>query len=430
MAHRIESSDSGVGTSSPQRRERSGPGRAIGRWWPEILVVVGFMAALVPVFHRYATSTPGELGSADYPVHLGLAELTPTSPLFLPTPHPLFHVSVYCLTWAFGAPGAAVVVLTVASGLLAALLLVFARSPFAGRPGLGRAGAWWFAVGFLVLESPAVLTHALQIGNPYDWSPSVHMYLSPTETVLAPFALATIVLLGAAIGRDGPRPRWEGPLLCLVSVASVLAKPSMTMVLLAALPVTLPMVGRVTPSVLRFVGVWFVAPNVVIGLWQTWFLETGGNDLPKASIRFAPFEMVRLLHLDEASPLLYSALLIVVLCVWAGGRRYVLDPTVALALWGFVAGIAILCLLNESGSRRFDGTFTKPAFIAGVALVVVSWRFFLGEVATFRHRPPRSWPVWMWAGGIFAVVSVAAGIIAHLDAGGWISLVNHPRRFS
>jgi hypothetical protein len=88
----------------------------------------------------------------------------------------------------------------------------------------------------------------------------------------------------------------------------------------------------------------------------------------------------------------------------------------------------MMILLNETGVRDNDGTFTKPAFIAGVLLTVTSWRFFVGEVAAWWSQPTRRWKGWLLAGALFGVVSVVAGVLAHLDASGWIHLANHARR--
>lgn len=397
------------------------------RRWPELAVVGVTVAAVVPVIYRFASTPGAELGSIDYATHLEIARSTGGAPLFLPTPHPIFHVLVYLLSGLVGEVWATTIVLSSACGLMTVVLLVLARRPLAGRPGLPRGAAIAFALGYWAVESPAVLAHALQVGSPYDWSPSLHMYLSPTDTISLPFALALLLVVAGVLDGSAPLTRRTGWTTAAVATASTLAKPSMAMAVIAALPFVLVVWRSSTWAHVRFLATWLVVPCVAIGLWQAWFIEVGGNDLPEGDLVVRPLEMVRLLHLDEATPLLYSALLVVGLCMWVGARRYLASAPVVVALCAFMASVAMMLLLNEGGARRIDGTFTKPAFTCGVVLAVVSWRYLLGEVAVRtvdRRRPP----AWLVATVAFAALSLAAGVIAHLDAVGAISLVDHSRR--
>lgn len=407
------------------------------------LLLVGACAAgagalMAPVFYRYASRPADVLGFADYEVHLDVASRVGFLPPRIPAPHPLFHVGVALFAGPLGQEWATSLLLGVAVALTFVVMFRLASVDFAGRPGLGVALSLAFAAGQLVVESPSMLASALHIGDVNDWAPTNHMFLSPTDTLLVPLAVIVVVLLSRAfsssdatptdLGAAAPLSRSQGVLLALASMTAMLAKPSMNMALLVAVPALLVITGRIRTRLTVFLLAWFVTPSVVVLLWQTWFIETGAAGLPEAGIAIRPFETIRMVGLDQVGPLLFLAALVVPLCLCVGPRRYLREPMVALSLLSMAASLVILVLFNETGARAGDGTFTKPAFISWAVLNVVSWRFLLGEAAHgegaagWRARR-RAW--WLPA-GVLVAVSTVAGVLTYLEAIGALRLATRP----
>jgi hypothetical protein len=393
----------------------------------DVAMAVVVAAAQVPILHRYASKPPSVVGSSDFHRHLIIVRSGSFWPLHIPTPHPLFHLSVLALVSPLGEAWATTVVLAIAAAILSVVLVALARRTFGGQDGLTGGWAAAFVVGYLLWESPAVLAHALRVGRHYDWAPSVHMFLSPTDDLLIPFALALVMLIGASLERPTSTAR-QGGVLAATCVACALAKPSLVMALFPAIVIHLTVTRRATKPQVRFLATWIGLPVALVGAWQIWFLRTGGGtDLPPMAAVVKPFDTIRALHMEQASPLLFSALLIVPLCMWAGGRRYLATPAIALSCWSLLVGYAYLILVNETGPRRFDGTFAKPAYVCGAVLVLLSLRFLLGEAAAAwrahrdGHEPV---PTWFAPAAAFAVISVASGVIGYLESVGLVVLAS------
>jgi hypothetical protein len=72
----------------------------------------------------------------------------------------------------------------------------------------------------------------LRIGNPRDWAPSIHVYLSPTDTLLAPFAILSLMIVAQVVSDPEAQTRRAGRILALVAAVTLLAKPSFTIAFL------------------------------------------------------------------------------------------------------------------------------------------------------------------------------------------------------
>lgn len=388
--------------------------------WPWRAVVVAAVTAalMTPMFVRFAREPSSVLGFSDYATHLEFASRVEFFPPNLVAPHPVFHMAVAATTWIGGQVLATSLVMFLVVMATVLVLVWFGRQSFAERPRLDVWLAVLFGAGYFVVESPAIVANALEIGNPNDWAPSDHMYLSPTDTLLVPFAVILVVLLGRTL-RIAPDDRRSGSILGAATALATIAKPSMTLVLLVALPVTVLVGGVPKRQLMRSLLVWFYVPGLVIVALQTWMLQIGVDDASRAGFALRPMETVRVTGLDKVGPLLFTPLLVVVLCLWAAGRRYLAEPTVRLSLFSVAAGIGLLFVFNETGSRAHDGTFAKPAFIAFVVLHIVSWRFLAGEFQYGRTGRVRLWVI---AAAGFLSVGAVAGVLAYLDGVGLFQL--------
>jgi hypothetical protein len=386
------------------------------------------MALAAPAFYRYASTPARQLGHSDFFNHQWWASQIRFFPPRITMPHPMLHLPTAALSRLIGSPAAITAVMCFALGLTVIVLIRIGRMTFAGMPGLGRLGAASFAVGYLVVESPTVLANALEWGNPRNWTAVNHMYLSPTETLLVPFALMLLMSLRSAVGQDfGDRSsRRDGIVLFAASVAAVLTKPTFSFVLLLVVPVYLVGARRLTVERTRFLCLWFLLPTVLIMIWQFWFVRSGQALVAYGTGGFAfrPLGTLRSVGLDQAGLPLLAPLIVVPICLWAGWRRYLREPAVGLAMGALAVSILILVLFQETGPRSFEANFTKPAFISWVALHVVSWRFLLARMAEARRAG--QWPSWVVPAAAMLVVGVAAGVVHFCDAVGIIHLVPQP----
>jgi hypothetical protein len=386
--------------------------------------VVASMVAMGVVSYRFVTRPPDEVGSYDYQTHLSLAVHTRWWPFHVDAPHPLFHLGVALLRSVLGVDWAATVTLAAAAGLTAAAVVWVCRRPFDGRPGLPVGWAGAFAFGSIFLDTPAMVARALHLGSPWAWAPTTRMVLSPTDTVQMGFAVILLVLVARALDPARPLGPDDGPVLAVVAVAAALAKPSLTLVLVPGSMLRLAVGRDLGRERVELLARWFWAPSAVIVAWQTWLLGHGGVTLRTSGVAVSPMATIRDIHLLQAGPLIATHLLVVPLCLWAGGARYRRTPELAVLGWSALPAAAQLILLVDTGTRASDGNLAKPAFIVSALVYLFSWRFLLGEVAARRGGEPgptgrRAWAV---AVAAFAAVSLAAGTLGYLEAAGVIHL--------
>lgn len=425
------------GTAGLVRRTWARPGA-----WPLTVGVGTTMVALLPVVHRYAYAGPGEIAS-DYYTHFNHAATSSIIPFKLTTPfaYPAFHLTTAALSPLFGGvEGAGTFVLCAVLGTTTGVLTWLCVRPFGGRVRTG----WWAGTGFallaLLIESPLIISQALHVGNPYDWAPNAHVWNSPTDILLVPIAITQLIVLGRAM-RDGELDRrWARGLLAISTLAMV-AKPSLSMVLVGALPLYLLASRRFRPTLLRCLGVGFYAPTLVVFVWQSWYLATQPPSNQHIEFAIEPMANLRIAGLDHTSPWFYlPPLLTLVLCVWSGGRRYWREPMIAIALWSLLVSLVPLFLLSETGRRSSDATFTKPMTMAWVVVNLLSWRFLWGEaLSVWRGEPrldadlaeassgdvaaaERRAPAWLVVAAVLLALSLVAGALVYLEAAGWMSL--------
>lgn len=377
-----------------------------------------------PIFWRYASGPPDVVHVTDYDTHLRLAAQIDLFPLYLTTPHPIFHLSVRVVSLVLGQPLAATVVLAGSSAMLVGVLVWLCTIDFGGRAPVGKKVGVAFALGYFFVESPGMIAAAAQLGSRSSWVMLNHAFSSPTDTLQLPFIVLLVALCGLAIGAT-PERAPSGLLLAAVCIFSTLMKPSILVPLMIAIPVVL-LLGRAESWRWRRCA-WVMLPGAALLAWQTWFLEVGAAGVPRAEIAIRPFEAVQLLGLSRANFLILAPAGVVLLALWAAPRRYLADPMIRLSLVSTAVAVAVMLLLNETGARRTDGSFTKPATAAWIVLHVMSWRFLLGE-AIAQSRGRRS-PVWVWIAVAFLAIGVISGIIAlaysfgfvDLDLPGWTS---------
>lgn len=444
LAQRLDDAGSGalrsvhrwwLGTGASWGRRGAASLRAAGAWvaarpasWradPERSIAMAITAVLTGIiWHRYASEPAAVLGSSDFETHLFYVEQTSLWPLRVPLPHPTFHIATATVALAVGTQAATVIVLSTASAITASMLVKLCRRSFGGSVPLP---AWWgaaFAVATLFADTPSLISRALHIGNPWDWAPAARMVLSPSETVLFPIALALLVRTADAVRRARPPTTAETGTLAALAVAAMVTKPTFAVVLVPSVAAYLTMRRRWERHLATSLAIALVVPAIAVGVWQLWFLRVGAGGFPSSDVVIDPLATVRAVNLHRTTPLAISHMAVVALCLWAGAKRYLGEPIVALAALGVGFAAIELLLLAEDGPRAFDGNFAKPAFTAGALLYLASWRFLLGEAAAWRRRGGRA-PAWLIASVAFAVVNLVAGTLGYLEAVGALALPVH-----
>lgn len=394
--------------------------------WPLVVAVTGSALLALPVIHRYAFSPSRDLVS-DYNIHLFHASRTTIVPFRLTTPfaYPGFHLSTALLRPVFGGvEGAATFLLVVAVGAAAVVLTWTGSIRFADREPIG----WWagsaFALATIFIETPLIIEQALRLGNPYDWAAVDHVFNSPTDLLVLPLALLQLLVLARAIRSDHLQRR-SGLALAVLSVAAMVAKPSLAMVLVGALPLVVLLARRLSAALVRYLLAWFYVPTAMVVAWQIWYLGAKEAGPDTVGIGIDPMATIRIVSLDRITPLfLLPEVVTIGLCVWAAGRRYLREPAIALALWSLLLSLVPLFLLAETGKRAGDATFAKPATICWVLLNLLSWRFLAGEAVTWRRgrADGAAAPPWLLAVTAFLALCLVAGAISYLDAVGITTL--------
>lgn len=364
-------------------------------------------------------------GVTDFNTHLRLMDAMALVPFHLTVPQLLFHGASVALRPVLGSVWAPTVVLSLATASTVGVLGWVGLRPFAGRPGLRPNGAAAFAVLVYLMDSPALLAQALHFGRSESWAPVAHMWVSPTETILAPLAIVLFILLVDLIDseeRPSPRRSW---LLALVAVAAVLAKPTLSLLLVVAIPAYLLTSGRRFGAALRSVVLGFAIPTAIVAVWQIWFLHTGQADFGRSSFVFDPMTSVSEAGFLSRGPVFWSPLLLLGACLLLGARRYFAEPTIALSWWTFSVSLVPLLLLAEQGMRDGDANLGKFGYIAFVMVWVFSWRFVAASMLELVRdgwdRRLRSVLIYGLT-AIMAVTSAVGGLLAVLDGIGVIRL--------
>jgi hypothetical protein len=391
--------------------------------WDAAIILVS-VAMMAPIWYRFSSSPSAAIGTSDFETHLRVAGELSLIPLRITAPHFGYHLPVAVLTPLIGAVAASVLVLSVGVGVTTAVLIWIGRSRFAERAGLSSNVARAAALLFFLIESPSVIARSLTLGEPYDWATTIHAYYNPTDTLAVGFSLLQLGLVARVLRPGANLDGRVGRQLAIVTIVSATVKPSMTLVLLCASVPSIWSLGGPAGRTTRHLARYFALPGAIVVVGQTLLLQIGSADLPEAGIAVELLGTWRVLQLDRAGPLLFSAMLVVPLCLWAGARRYVREPMVMLSLWGLLGGVAVLLLFRETGERSMDGTFAKPAFMAASVLAVVSWRFLAGEASAWwgQRRTSPALPLWLVATAAFLAVNLVAGVLSYLEGTGLIVL--------
>lgn len=410
---------------------------SLGRWFADIgrrseqltvgsaMAVTGVLGAALtaPIFHRLASEPAASVaGFNDFRAHLDFAEQMQWSPFRLTVPHPLFHLLVVGLRPALGEVWATTFVLSTATALATASLVWIAAAPLGSAPRLSARAAPLFALAFLLTESPSTLLQLVGLLDDESRFAAVHLWASPTETMLLPFVFLLVAKVSELLDDPAPDRRLIATTAAL-SLGAALAKPALTLALVPALVVLVAVDRSVHPGGRWAVTTAVVVPSVLILGWQTWFLSAG--NVPQGTSEFSvkPLATLDVIRIGHGGVAFWSALVIVPLAIRVGGARYRRDRTVQVTGLALVCALMVLLVFHEGGIRGSDGNLAKPAYFSWMLLYTWSLRHVIAFLMTTPvQRSDRRGRIGMALSAATLGALLAGGVTAWLDAVGVIRL--------
>jgi hypothetical protein len=349
--------------------------------------------------------------------------------------HPVYFTLIRVLSPTLGILVSSTAVAATATGAAVAVLIAVGRSWFDDERRLGWVGAWALGLGFVLLESPAVLIpRTSDIWGRFEAAGSfargtsyaaLHQWATPTIVMSMPFVFALFWTLLAVLrqadddGAGARRTRW---ILAVLTVFLALLQPAVVLALIPAVPLWLLVTRRWTRRTVSVAARSFVVPGALVCLAQVVFLRSNVSPFEQATWLWRPFWVWNYYGLDR--PAFWATLLFFPLCIWQGGRRYLRDPAVRLAAYGVLISIVPFLLLEQTTvADRPDGDLGVIAMMALVLLFMASLRFALGEFSVLLSRrreagPTAPLPVRTMVLGGFLGIMLCAGVIDVLGAAG------------
>ncbi len=390
-------------------------------------VAIAVSALMVPVFRRLVED-PGArvFGINDYSVHLGLARDITFWPPFPAVPHPVFHVMVRLLDPVLGTTWSPVVLMSVSVGVGAAALAWWSGLADGDHRRLGALGGTVCGVLFVVIESPKLLLIAAGLVERASPAQPLHIWGNPTDTFVLPLLFVLVpAVVWTGVRRTGVGTRRTLALAAL-TVAATATKPSYSLALIPAIPLWLWVTDRWTAARAKDLGLGVLLPaSLVIGV-QT-VLQVSGA-LPGATNGFTidPLALVDVFGWTTGGWTYWLLVVLPLLAVALGGRRFVTERTSSLILLSVAVSAIPVLLLREEGARGYDANLAKTGYFAWVLLVAWSLRFLLLELRdrTASDRAGGHLRLHLSTAAIVVVLGacLVSGLAAYADASGLADL--------
>ncbi|MCL4250185.1 MAG: hypothetical protein KJ065_18700 [Anaerolineae bacterium] len=363
-------------------------------WLPPLVLAVGLMLLLLPVFTIETTETWDQGWHFDYAAQWYYTGQPPEI-----IPHIGYHLLLIGLKNL--APGLEFrdLAILVMIGVYACTGFMTYRYLLAGGWGV-TAGRRWRAAGLsaaLHLVGPVMLLTLLN-QNMYFGYVTPHTYHNPTTIVLKPLALILffISLYGLTHAHS---PLWLMPLTLVISVASVMVKPNYALCLVpAVLLLMFVRLARRQPvdSVLLFLGL--VAPTMITLAIQMEVMTTSRGDVVFAPLQSLTIYGETLLGQVVKLPLSLLFPLAVAGVTWRASKG---DPAFQTAWLALGSGLAQYYLFNET-KHPHGGNFWWGSQIALFILFIVSARI------AWRAPLPEGRRRWLW---VALALHVICGLI-------------------
>jgi hypothetical protein len=391
-------------------------GGSVGRrraWLPRLYVALLSAAIFGPMIRQviYDPQNVGGAAAHDHEWHL-----TVMMDVFRNgegPPHFLFHLTTWLLrplTMQDDFRMAGVIALTASVGAFAVLVFEFFRwslAPLRLAVPLALAGTLIVQIA----ENPFGLSGPSSFEFPELWLP-LNAYSNPTASFMRPFAFAVFLVVVRMLAGWEPRNRSQAVSISAVAVLASLAKPSLTIVIVIALPLYVLARARSDGGIRRtdlLALKLVVAPLLATLLLQAVLVRFVAPDEFQSFVRLDPFDSF--VRWKVATPRFWASLCLPV-AVAAIGRRHLRDAPTVLAWLCFAVGVLWFSLFVETGRGGVYGmNLVFGAQFSLLLLFIVSLERLVTWSASPAARPPR-----VGAGALVATwalvgVYVASGLV-------------------
>ena len=410
-----------------------------GHEYPRVVFAGLVTAAIVAPMYPRMVPVPKVLvrGTNDIPGTIERIHVFSIWPLNLPVPHPGWTVLMKMAIPIFGVTASVAIILAAATAAATMVLVTIGRGHWDDRPRLSWPLAYVLGIGWVVFENPGLLlppngewwgrvTFAGERARGTSFA-AIHQWGTPTITLSMGFAfsLFALILLVISSTRKGSERtpklvRW----LALLTFTSTMVQPASTLVLVPGTVLYLLVTRTLSKPLVRNLGLSLVLPGVSVIAWQVWFLTSEASPYEQSSWLWRPFWAFPYFGVTRIAFFLTG--FIYVLCAWAGGRRWLQDPSVRLALCGVIVSLPTFLLLEQTIVTGVpDGDLGVMPLMASIFLFLASLRFLLIEAQTVRASAPAGSPLrrppWLIATTLFLSLMLVAGIVDLLGAAGVIA---------
>ena len=404
------------------------------------IITTGVIISLLsgPIFWRLVVD-PSVLIRGTNDINSGLPRIRWIRfwPFRMSVAHPVWFVVIRGLSSITGEVAAVTLVGALSTGAAAAVLITMCRSKWDRTPAVGWPLAVGVGLGYMFLESPALLlsrsgnlwgryTEASHLARGTGYFP-LHQWGTPTIVMSLPFAFLLLAWLLRVLDEVedplAPRGGWHRRSLGVLTVFISLLQPATTLALIPAVPIYLIVSRRWSLASVKAVGRWFVLPGGAVCLAQVWFLASNVSPYERATWLWRPFWSWHYFGLDR--PVFWSMLILPILCLTSGRIRYLRQPAVAVSLIGLVVSMVPFLLLEQTTvALVHDGDLGVPPLMAGILLFTASLRFLAIEFQSLwnrQHEPAFKLPRWTFAVGLVLAIMFCAGVLDFLAASGFIT---------
>lgn len=399
-----------IGHSSTRTRSWTGSHRS------ELAAGAVTAAVMFPAFLPLVSDfSRTSVGFTDYELHMYAAEITNLVPFTTMTPHWLFQVLTAMVRPFAGLYVAAAAVLAVSCGLAVAVLAHRAGRDHGVISGPAPLAAALIGTVAFWLDAPTAFLNTVGWLSPARPFAPLHAWGSPTDTLAFPLLLLLVLAVARFVDEDGPpwfRPTPARLALSVVTIATILTKPNLPMVMVGVVPLLVLLRHGWCFRRLASSALWLGVPTTAVLALQFRHMHVsraiGEYDPGGWGVTIDPFAFLDLWPAPQGGVWFWiSAPVVVLLGAWVLGRRFWHDPTLNVAQLALLVSLVPMVLLRETGLHANDGNFTKATYGATMVLVALT-TVEIGRELWLQHSQHATWSAGQRRRRVAATVAVGA----------------------
>ncbi len=373
-------------------------------------------AVMFPAFLPLVSDTSRtSVGFTDYELHMYAAETTHLVPFTTMTPHWLLQVLTAMIRPFAGLHVAAAAVLAASCGLAVAVLAHRAGRDHGVISGPAPLVAALIGTVAFWLDAPTAFLNTVGWLSPARPFAPLHAWGSPTDTLAFPLLLLLVLAVARFVDEEGPpwfRPTPARLALSVVTIATILTKPNLPMVMVGIVPLLILLRHGWCFRRLATTALWVGAPTTAVLALQFRHMHVsraiGEYDPGGWGVTIDPFAFLDLWVAPQGGVWFWiSAPVVVLLGVWVLGRRFWHDPTLNVAQVALLVSLVPMALLRETGLHANDGNFMKAAYGATMVLVALT-AVEIGRELWLQHSPHATWSAGQRRRRVAATAAVGA----------------------